>query len=277
VFVSSQPAKHIDRQADGENVRRYLEESEEIDCMKIVKRILIGLLVVVVAATIGLALWGNDAYPPQQPALDALESDAQVIVTQHDGFITFEPANIKPATGFVFYPGGRVDYRVYSPALHEIAARGYFVAVVKVRINLAFFDLNAAERVISRYPDIRHWAVGGHSLGGVAAASYASNHLDALDGLVFWASYPADDSLAASSLKVLSIYGTNDMAGMETFDKSRAQLPAETQFVTIEGGNHAQFGAYGPQDGDKVATIPAEEQWAQVADATAAFLESLDQ
>ena len=243
--------------------------------MKIVKRILIGLLVVMIVATVGLVVWGNDAYPPQQPALDALESDAQVIVTQHDGFITFEPSNLKPITGFVFYPGGRVDYRVYSPALREIAARGYFVAVVKVRINLAFFDLNAAERVISQYPDIRHWAVGGHSLGGVAAASYASNHLDALDGLVFWASYPADDSLAASSLQVLSIYGTNDMAGMETFDKSRAQLPADTQFVTIEGGNHAQFGAYGPQDGDKVATIPAEEQWAQIVDVTASFLGAL--
>lgn len=243
--------------------------------MKIVKRIVIGLLVVVIVATVGLVIWGNDAYPPHQPALDALVSDGQVIVTQYDGFITFEPSNLKPITGFVFYPGGRVDYRVYSPALREIAARGYFVAVVKVRINLAFFDLNAAERVISQYPDIRHWAVGGHSLGGVAAASYASNHLDALDGLVFWASYPADDSLAASSLQVLSIYGTNDMAGMETFDKSRAQLPADTQFVTIEGGNHAQFGAYGPQDGDKVATIPAEEQWAQVADATASFLGAL--
>ena len=243
--------------------------------MKIVKRVLIGLLVVVVAAAVGLALWGNDAYPPQPPALDALESDAQVIVTQHDGFITFEPASLKPETGFVFYPGGRVDYRVYSPALHEIAARGYFVAVVKVRINLAFFDLNAAERVISQYPDIRYWAVGGHSLGGVAAASYAGDHLDAIDGLVFWASYPADDSLAGSPLRVLSIYGTNDMAGMETFDKSRAQLPADTTFVTIEGGNHAQFGAYGPQDGDKVATISAEEQWAQIVDATASFLGAL--
>ena len=243
--------------------------------MKIVKRIVIGLLVVVIVATVGLVIWGNDAYPPHQPALDALVSDGQVIVTQYDGFITFEPSNLKPITGFVFYPGGRVDYRVYSPALREIAARGYFVAVVKVRINLAFFDLNAAERVISQYPDIRHWAVGGHSLGGVAAASYASNHLDALDGLVFWASYPADDSLAASSLQVLSIYGTNDMAGMETFDKSRAQLPADTQFVTIEGGNHAQFGAYGPQDGDKVATIPAEEQWAQIVDVTASFLGAL--
>jgi hypothetical protein len=75
---------------------------------------------------------------------------------------------------------------------------------------------------------------------------------------------------------VISIYGTKDMAGMEPFDKSRLQLPADTQFVIIEGGNHAQFGSYGPQAGDNPATISPEEQWAQIADATAKFLESLD-
>jgi len=163
--------------------------------MKILKRILIGSLIVAVVATIGLAIWGNDAYPPLQPALDALQSDAQVTVTQHDGFITFEPVGVQPSTGFVFVPGGRVDYRVYSPALHQIAAKGFFVAVVKVRINLAFFDLNAPERVISQYPNIQYWAVGGHSLGGVAASSYAGKHLSDIDGLVIWASYPGDDSL----------------------------------------------------------------------------------
>jgi pimeloyl-ACP methyl ester carboxylesterase len=232
-------------------------------------------LAVALVATIGLVVWGNDAYPPLQPALDALQSDSRVTVTQHDGYITFEPVGMQPTTGFVFYPGGRVDHRVYSPALREIAARGYFVAVVKVRINLAFFDLNAADRVISKHPEIQTWAVGGHSLGGVAAASYASNHLDAVSGLALWASYPADDSLTNATIKVLSIYGTKDMGGMESFEKSRAQLPADAQFVVIDGGNHAQFGAYGPQAGDNPADIPAEEQWAQVVEATTQFLESL--
>jgi pimeloyl-ACP methyl ester carboxylesterase len=243
--------------------------------MKIFKRVLLGILVVVLIGTIGLVIWGNDAYPPLQPALDALQSDAQVAVTQHDGFITFEPVGVQPTTGFVFVPGGRVDYRVYAPVLHQIAARGFFVAVVKVRINLAFFDLNAPERVISQYPNIQHWAVGGHSLGGVAAASYVSKHLDVVDGLVFWASYPGDDSLTNATIKVLSIYGTKDMGGMASFEQSRAQLPADTQFVVIDGGNHAQFGSYGPQAGDNVAAISPEEQWAQVTEATVLFLDSL--
>lgn len=243
--------------------------------MKVLKRILIASLALAGIGALGLVVWGNDAYPPQQPALDALQSDAQVTVTQHDGFITFEPVAVQPTTGFILYPGGRVDYRVYAPVLHQIAAQGFFVAVVKVPINLAFFDVNAAEAVIAQYPQIEHWAVGGHSLGGVAAARYASAHLDGLAGLVLWASYPADDSLTNATIDVLSLYGTNDMAGMDTFDQSRAQLPADAQFVTIPGGNHAQFGAYGPQAGDNPAEISAEEQWAQITAATSQFLKSL--
>jgi hypothetical protein len=65
------------------------------------------------------------------------------------------------------------------------------------------------------------------------------------------------------------------MAGMEPFDKSRMQLPADTQFVVIDGGNHAQFGAYGFQTGDNPAEIPADEQWVQIAEATTGFLETL--
>jgi len=243
--------------------------------MKILKRVLVGFLVLVLVGTVGLAVWGNDAYPPLQPALDALQSDSHVTVTQHDGFITFEPVGVQPTTGFVFVPGGRVDYRVYSPALHQIAAQGYFVAVVKVRINLAFFDLNAPGRVISQYPGIQRWVVGGHSLGGVAASSYVSKHLDDIAGLVIWASYPGDDSLKDTDIKAMTIYGTNNMEGDTQINLSRSRLPDSAQFITIEGGNHAQFGSYGPQAGDRAADISAEEQWAQAVAATVQFLESL--
>jgi hypothetical protein len=245
--------------------------------LKTLKRILIVLLVIAVLGTLGLVLWGNDAYPPLQPALDALVSDSQVTVTQHDGFITFEPVGATPTTGFVFVPGGRVDYRVYAPALKQIAAQGYFVAVVKVTINLAFFDTNAPERVISQYPNIEHWAVGGHSLGGVASSSYIARHVDELDGVVFWASYPADDALKDTSLKALLVYGTRDMAGSTSYTDAAllSRFPADTQIVSIAGGNHAQFGSYGPQAGDQDAAISAEEQWAQATEATVQFLESL--
>jgi pimeloyl-ACP methyl ester carboxylesterase len=244
--------------------------------MKIVKRVLLGLLAVAFILTLGFVLWANDTAQPTEVALQALESDTRVTVMQQDGFFTFEPVGESPTTGFIFYPGGRVDYRAYAPVLREIAAQGYFVAVVQVNLNLAFFDINAADDVISRHPEITRWAVGGHSLGGVAGSVYASRHPEVTGGVVFWASYPADDSLKGLGVPVLSVYGSND--GLSTLDKieeSRALLPPDAIFVLIEGGNHAQFGSYGGQSGDNPASIPAEEQWEQVAEATAKFLETL--
>lgn len=221
---------------------------------------------------ISFVVWASDASAATDIALAALNTDEQVSVKTENGWLVFQPAmESQPSTGFVFYPGGKVDYRAYAPILKLIAAQGYFVVVLPAPLNLAFFDVNAAARIQAAYPDIMNWFVGGHSLGGVAASSYAASHPE-IKGVVFWASYPADDSLKMNGTKVISIYGTNDgLAGKEKIDESRSLLPEDAEFVAIEGGNHAQFGSYGPQAGDKEAAISPEEQWSEVADATTAF------
>jgi Alpha/beta hydrolase family len=241
--------------------------------MKILKRVLPGLMAVTVLASLGFVVWAETPLSAAPEALSALESDANVAVALGD-YITFKPANAEPTTAFVFYPGGRVDYRAYAVSLHRIAEQGYLVILLPVRLNLAFFDVNAADKAIADFPQIQHWVVGGHSLGGVASALYASRK-DDLDGIVFWASYPADDALKNTNMKVLSIYGTLDMGGLDAFEASRANLPADTKFVVIDGGNHGQFGDYGFQPGDNTATITRAEQQSQVVEATVQFLDSL--
>lgn len=244
--------------------------------MKIIKRLLLGLLAVTVLSAFGFLLWAETPAQPTDIAMQALKSDSQVTVTQYTDYILFEPAAQRTTTGFIFYPGGRVDYRAYAPVLRRIAEQGYFVALVKMNLNLAFFEVNAADDVIAAYPQIERWGIGGHSLGGVAAALYTKDHLDVIRAIVFWASYPADDSLRDSNVLVTSIYGTND--GLSTpakIEASRALLPAHTQYIAIEGGNHGQFGSYGTQAGDRVAAISAEEQWDQIAEATVRMLASL--
>lgn len=228
---------------------------------------------ILVAAVLGFLLWASSPLGPEPNAFAALQSDQQVTV-RVDKFIVFQPAGKPSTTAFVFYPGGRVDYRSYAAPLRQIAAEGYLVILLPVRLNLAFFDVNAADRAIAAFPEIRHWVVGGHSLGGVAAGLYASQHTD-LDGVVFWASYPADDSLKNTDMRILSIYGTLDMAGTDAFEASRAKLPADTQFVVIEGANHAQFGAYGLQPGDNQATITPAEQQKEAVGATVKFLKEI--
>lgn len=242
--------------------------------MKISKLFLLGFFFVALAV-LGFVVWANSVSGPAPEAIGALRSDAQVTVNL-DQFVTFQPANKKPTTAFVFYPGGRVDYRSYAAPLHKIAAEGYLVILLPVRLNLAFFDPNAADRVMSAFPMIRHWAVGGHSLGGVAAATYAAQHAD-IDGLVLWASYPSDDALKNSKLKIISIYGTQDISSPDVFDSKRALLPVDTQYVLIRGGNHSQFGDYGIQPGDHEATITRADQQKQIVDATVQFLKELSQ
>lgn len=108
-------------------------------------------------------VWASDAAAASDTAFQAMNSDSQVDVSAENGWVIFYPAdNTRPETGFIFYPGGRVDYRAYAPVLKLIAARGYFVVVVPAPLNLAFFDINAAARVEAAYPEIQNWFVGGH-------------------------------------------------------------------------------------------------------------------
>jgi pimeloyl-ACP methyl ester carboxylesterase len=150
------------------------------------------------------------------------------------------------------------------------------VILLPVRLNLAILDINAADGPIASFPEIRHWVVGGHSLGGAAAAAYAGKN-NRLDGVVFWASYPADATLKNTDLKILSIYGTLDMSGVDSFEASRANLPSTTKFVVIDGGNHGQFGDYGFQPGDNEATISRADQQKQVVEATVKFLKEVSE
>jgi len=241
--------------------------------MKFAKPLLYGFFTVAIAV-MGFVLWASSALGPEPEALAALRSDDHVTVNL-DEYIVFQPAR-KTSTAFVFYPGGRVDYRSYAAPLRRIAAEGYLVILLPVRLNLAYFDINAADRAIASFPEIRHWVVGGHSLGGVAAAAYAGSH-DNLDGVVFWASYPANDTLKDMDLMVLSIYGTLDRSGVDSFEASPANLPSTARFVVIDGGNHAQFGDYGFQPGDNEATISRAEQQKQAVEATVKFLKELSE
>ena len=243
--------------------------------MKIFKRILLGLLIVLAILVVGFVIWSLNPLQPTPDALAALESDSKVTVTQGD-YVTFMPSDTQPTKAFVFYPGGHVDYRAYAAPLHLLAEQGYLVILLPVRLNLAIFDINAADRAIPDFPQIHVWVVGGHSLGGVAASMYAKNHHN-LNGVVYWASYPADDSLKNSHLKITSIYGTLDKGGVESFEKSATLLPPDTEFIVIEGGNHSQFGNYGLQPGDHVATITWQDQQAQAVAATTKLVESLNQ
>ncbi len=243
---------------------------------KIIQRVVLGLVALVVLALIGFFVWTETPSQPGAEAMAALQSDNAVRVIDNGNYISFEPTGQQTSTAILFYPGGHVDFRAYSPILHRIAEQGYQVVLVRVKLNLAFFDIEAGAPVLRDFPQVTTWVTGGHSLGGVASAYFAAAHPE-VKGIVFWASYPADDRLKETGIKALSIYGTED-GGLDhgaKIEQYKAYEPADTRFVVIQGGNHGQFGDYGPQPGDNPATISPENQWQQVTDATVLFLASL--
>ena len=244
--------------------------------MRILKRWWWLLPLVLILAVAAFVVWASAAAGPMPEALVALESDAQVQV-ETEPWLIFRPTGDQPAAGLVLYPGARVDPRSYAPAAHALAEEGYLVVIVPMPLNLAVFAPDRAAEVMAAFPEIGRWAVGGHSLGGAMAARFAYQNPDAVQGLVLWAAYPAStDDLSGYSTAVTSIYATED--GLTTEDKiaaSRPLLPLDTSWVAIDGGNHAQFGWYGPQAGDGTATISREEQQKQIVAATLELLSRL--
>jgi hypothetical protein len=209
-------------------------------------------------------------------ALAALQSDARVVV-ESEPWLIFRPAGKEVSTGLILYPGGRVDARAYAPAARALAEQGYLTVLVPMPLDLAFFAPDRAADVMAAFPEVENWAVGGHSLGGAMAASFVRQNPETVDGLALWAAYPAGgNDLSKSGQDVVSIYGTRDVVATEDdIAASRSLLPLDTGWVAIEGGNHAQFGWYGPQAGDNAATISRHEQQAQIVTVTLELLQQI--
>lgn len=170
----------------------------------------------------------------------------------------FAPEGAK--AGLVFYPGGKVEFSSYIPLMAALAEKGILCVLVDMPFNLAVLDVNAADGIREKYPEIENWYIGGHSLGGSMAASYVADKDDSFDGLILLGAYSTAD-LADTSLRVLSIYGSEDkVMNREKYEKYKPNLPENYTEYVIDGGCHAYFGMYGAQDGDGVPTISNVDQ-----------------
>ncbi|MEI3305504.1 MAG: alpha/beta fold hydrolase [Dysosmobacter sp.] len=165
-------------------------------------------------------------------------------------------------TAIIFYPGAKVEAAAYLPLLNQLRQTGLTCILVEMPFHLAIFDVNAAEDVMAQFPDIQHWYIAGHSMGGAMASQFASEYPDEVDGLLLLGAYLYGDYPPADTL---TVYGSLNQSVEDKIDYTE-------NVVEIEGGNHAQFGNYGPQKGDMPATISAEEQQAQTVEAISDFI-----
>ena len=218
----------------------------------------VGLLVVIALVVVGVLVWANIVMQGDRArAMDAWTNPA-VAITSTDHSIVIAPTESASATGLVFIPGAKVDPYAYMFTLSGIVEEsGVTVVITKPTLNLAFFDPRALETFTADAPGVTDWYVGGHSLGGVKACMLADS--PEVSGLVLFGSYCAND-LSDSGLTVLSIAGARD--GLSTPEKiadARPQLPDDAWLVEIPGLNHAGFGSYGAQPGDRSSPLSAEQ------------------
>ncbi len=255
---------------------------------------------IIASASLFMVLVGSDCVnaieclrPPLPEALDALTPSTAVEVSivevdSWDGetpapfddniYYAFMPKKTVPRVGFMILPGGNCDPRSYAPAAHDIAAQGFFTCIIPMPSCIAMLGYMRGERILQDHATIETWVMGGHSVGGTAAGTYAKTS-GKLSGVVIWASLadPASE-LHKTAIKVLSVYGSLDgRATPEQVRENAVYLPADTLLVEIEGGNHTQFGWIDPYPNaylelDNAATITIEEQQEIIVQVTADFL-----
>lgn len=211
---------------------------------------------------LGIALIRFNTY---HPSFEALNNSKDATVENKT--IIFKGNPEKPA--ILFYQGALVEntsYSIWAKKLYDI---GYSVYLIKAPLNLAILSPNKADELIETN-NIKNYAIGGHSLGGVIASQFAAkNKTDSrLKGVFFLASYPNDKGNLNNFLgDVLSVTGSSDgVINNNKYNEAKQYLPNQTQYKTIEGGNHSGFGSYGEQKKDNKSLISNKMQQEQIAD-----------
>ena len=219
------------------------------------KRILIpaGILLLLAAVSV---IYVSIYYRADAAAAAALSSgDAVTVSDIGKGWLFDGPSE---DTALIFYPGAKVEASAYAPLLHLLAEQGMDAFLVEMPLRFAFLDQNAAGRIMDQY-SYKNWYVGGHSLGGAMAASWAAGNGEKLRGVVLCAAYPTKKLDPA--LTEILLYGSEDLVlNMDRLRKGDKYSADHVTEHVIEGGNHAQFGNYGIQKGDGTASISAAQQ-----------------
>jgi len=247
------------------------------------RRVALGVPALFVCVLVVAALAWSRPLPATSTALNAMRSGNDVRVADRLTWYEMVPGArdvrgtvTRPRTGLIFVPGARVDPRAYAHLLRPLADAGYLVAVLKEPFGFALSNIQHPRQVIAAHPEIVRWVVGGHSVGGVAAAAFAQDREETdgapVVGLVLYASYPAQ-KVDRSGLAVTSISGELDgLTTPEDIDDSKDDLPADTSYVVVPGAVHSYFGDYGNQAGDGTPTADRTAAQAEITKATLALL-----
>ena len=204
-------------------------------------RLATGVLLAMLLLAAGFFWYVSDYYRAEDAALDVLASGENIEV---QGSLTILSPSYPTDTAIIFYPGAKVEGAAYLPLLDQLRRTGLTCILM------------------AQFPEIRHWYLAGHSMGGAMASQFAAGHRDQVDGLILLGAYLYGEYPSADTL---TVYGSLNQSVEDKIDYTE-------HVVEIDGGNHAQFGSYGLQRGDPPAEITPQEQQARTVEAISDFL-----
>ncbi len=217
-------------------------------------------------------------YPCRARGIPAtlLQSDVRVVVAKTLECWTWAPAKQQdPATALLFFPGGGVDPVAYAPLARAVVAYGY--APYLVKSTGPIFSLERQRRdgiklgktILQAKANVQHWLAGGHSMGATLAAKMVYEEPQRFKALILLGTtHPRDFDLSNFPGEVTKVYASNDrVARQAKSEANKHLLPATTNWICIERGNHAQFGSFGQQFGDGKPSITRDQQPQQTQDA----------
>ncbi len=272
-----------------------MSDRTERICKRILKHIswiVFIALIFIVAAVVAFKIYTANYYRADHKIISAMENllDNEVNYYADDDGAVFIPEQEAIKAVIVFYPGGKVEYNSYYSLMYELTSHGYLCLLPKMPENLALLNVNAVEGLLEGYEEYYEiadvdWYLAGHSLGGVAAATYLYRTLDESSdgsgtetsnyrGLILCASYPTSD-FSNTDLRLLSIYGSEDrVLNMDKYKVSKSLWPEDSTEYIIDGGIHSYFGSYGIQSGDGDPAITNETQIKITADVISEWIDS---
>jgi hypothetical protein len=220
---------------------------------------------------------------PAQEDKSLLAPSPALSVVKGPAGLAFVPLAAAKRSGLIVYGGPRVPPEAYAYLARAAAEAGYTSVLASMPLDFAILSPAQVVKAAEAYPEVARWVIAGHSLGGAAAASFvvskaAAKAPRAASGLLLLASYPGKGAdLSTKSLPVVTVSASRDaLTSPSELAAARSRLPAGSRSVEISGGNHAQFGEYGPQSGDGLAEIPGPTQRRAVVEEALALLDRVE-
>jgi len=229
----------------GNNQKKNVQKKK----IKPLVKVAIGFASFIVLLFLGLLIYSAQAYHALPEMTDQIETLDTSTITIENKVRAIIYTVDNPKKNIIFVPGGLVKPNAYSYLGVTLALQGYNVTIIKPLFHLAILTPNQAAKYID---DSLDNVIIGHSLGGVVASMVAAKN-DAISSVILLGSYPIKDITDKHTLIITAEF---DIAmDQEKFQDSLQYVNDDAQVIEISGGNHAQFGWYGPQKGDGEATL----------------------